>query len=296
MNDALHYDYTTVGHVTVDVLHDGSRQAGGAAFYSALQAARLGLRVQVITRGAEREIEEALDPYREELHLQIQPARRTTTLQTWVYGPSSGSGSERVQRVLAWAGPIRGDVAVNTAILHLAPIARETPASWRGRAAFVGLTPQGLVRQWSQPRGQIRLAVPTGAAARAAMRMAEQCDAVVVSEHERASCAKLIDAANAAGALVAVTAGERPTTIIQPNGRGKVELRVPAVEMPREDLGAGDVFAAAFFVSLADRRDALEAARFANAAAAVRVSGVGAGAVAGLAEVEARVSSVTRTG
>ena len=187
MNVALHYDYTTVGHVTIDVLRDGSRQAGGAAFYSALQAARLGLRAQIVTCGVEREIEDVLAPYRAELHLSIQPARHTTTLHTF------GSGSERVQRVHAWAGPIREDLAIDTAILHLAPVARESPASWRGSAAFVGLTPQGLVREWGALRGRIQIAAPTGASKRLAMMVAAQCDAVVVSEHERASCAALIE-------------------------------------------------------------------------------------------------------
>ncbi len=306
MNGALHYDYTTVGHVTIDVLEDGSRQAGGAAFYSALQAARLGLRAQIVTRGVEREIEDVLAPYRAELHLSIQPARHTTTLHT------SGSGSERVQRVLAWAGPICRELAVHTTILHLAPVARESPAGWRGSAAFVGLTPQGLVREWGGPRGRvggrgeswehvrgkpqglIQIAAPTGVAMRLAMMVAAQCHALVVSEHERASCAALIEAASGAGALVAITAGEQPTTIIQARGGGEAEVQVPAVEMPHDDLGAGDVFAAAFFVSLSRGCDACEAARFANAAAAMRVSGVGAGAIGGLAEIQARVRAVAR--
>jgi len=115
----LHFDYTTVGHVTIDVLEDGSTQPGGAAFYSALQAARLGLSAQIFTRGNEREIEELLQPYRDELELRIQPARQTTTLQT------SGHGESRSQRVLAWAGPIAEDLDFDTSILHLAPVARK---------------------------------------------------------------------------------------------------------------------------------------------------------------------------
>ena len=286
VNGALHYDYTTVGHVTIDVLEDGSRRPGGAAFYSALQAARLGLRVQIITRGVEREIEAALDHYRQELHLHVQPARHTTTLRTF------GSGSKRVQRVLAWAGPIGEEPAVDTSILHLAPIARESPTSWRGQAPFVGLTPQGLVREWGGPRGRIRIAAPTGSAARGAMLVAEQCSAVVVSEHERPSCARLIDRASACGAVVAITAGGQPNTIIRARGGEELDLHVPTVENTRDDLGAGDVFAAAFFVSLSRGLDALDAARFANAAAALRVSRVGAEAIGGLAEIEARVRAV----
>src|ERR1700736_2439574 len=72
------FDYTTVGHVTVDVMPDGSRRPGGTAFYSALQASRLGLRTLVLTRGVASEIEELLEPYRRELQLDIQPAPETT--------------------------------------------------------------------------------------------------------------------------------------------------------------------------------------------------------------------------
>ena len=67
----MRFDYTTVGHVTVDVMADGSRRPGGSAFYSALQAARLGLRARVITRGvAPSEIEELLGALRGELELE----------------------------------------------------------------------------------------------------------------------------------------------------------------------------------------------------------------------------------
>jgi hypothetical protein len=292
----LHFDYTTVGHVTVDVFDDGSRRVGGAAFYSALQAARLGLRALILTRGVAREIEELLEPYRHELELRVFPAAHTTTLRTLGSGPAvgssaaagsghaAGSGPARRQRVLAWAGPIAQDVAVETAILHLAPVARESPGRWRGSAAFVGLTPQGLVREWSGPDAEIGLCQPTHAAA----EVAQTCDAIVVSEHERTSCASLIAAGVAAGAVVAVTAGARPNTILTPDG-ATVQLDVPAVEQPADDIGAGDVFAAAFFVALADGRAPLDAARFANAAAAVRMSGARAGAIGRRAEIDARL-------
>jgi sugar/nucleoside kinase (ribokinase family) len=276
----LHFDYTTVGHVTIDVFDDGSRAPGGAAFYSALQAARLGLRTLIVTRGLEREIEEALAPYSHELELRILPARQTTTLHT------SGQGEERSQRVLAWAGAIAQDLQLDSSILHLAPVARETPSRWRGRAVFVGLTPQGLVRDWSGPRKRIRTCAP----ARSAERVAESCQAIVVSEHERHCCAKLIERAGDAGAVVAVTAGERPNTLLEPGGVS-IELAVPPVADTVEDLGAGDVYAAAFFIALAQGQPALKAARLGNAAAAVRMGARGAGAVGGASEIHARLRS-----
>ncbi|HLM86600.1 MAG TPA: PfkB family carbohydrate kinase [Solirubrobacteraceae bacterium] len=278
MNLDLHCDYTTVGHVTIDVLEDGTRRAGGTAFYSALQAARLGMRALIITRGLAREIEQLLDPYRDELELRILPAQHTTTLQTL------GAGSTRRQRVLAWAGPIAEDLALDTGILHLAPVARETPSRWRGRTSFVGLTPQGLVREWRRAGGEIAV----GAPARSAAVVAERCQAIVVSEHERAGCASLIATAKTAGAVVAVTAGAEPSTILTPDG-ASVELEVPAIEQPGDDLGAGDVFAAAFFVALVEGQPPLQAASFANAAAAVRMRGPDASAIGGRAEIEQRL-------
>jgi hypothetical protein len=277
VNRNLHFDYTTIGHVTIDVLEDRSRQVGGTAFYSALQAARLGLRALILTQGVPAEIEEMLEPYSGELQLKVLPALETTTLQT------VGSGPARSQRVLAWAGPVVQRLRVETSILHLAPVARETPARWHGPAAFVGLTPQGLVRDWPEQGGEIRqLAHVDGG------ELAGECDAIVMSQHERASCARLIDGALAASAVVAVTAEARPTTILMPGGE-TVALGVPPVVDPADDLGAGDVFAAAFFVALADGQAAPEAARLANAAAAVRMQGSGPGAIGERAAIEARL-------
>jgi sugar/nucleoside kinase (ribokinase family) len=284
VNIDLHFDYTTIGHVTIDLLDDGSRRAGGAAFYSALQAARLGLRTAIVTSGVAAEIEELIEPYREELELRILPATETTTLRTF----GSSAGSPRRQRLFVWAGPIAQDLAVDTSILHLAPVARESPTCWRGRAAFVGLTPQGLVREWDGQGGEIAIGEPM----RSLALLAGRCDAIVLSEHERASCASVLEAAVAGGALVAVTAGAGPTTILTP-GCASVELEVPKVEQPVDDLGAGDVFAAAFFVALTEGQSPLEAAGFANAAAAVRMQGVGAGAVGERAAIEARLSTAS---
>ncbi len=84
-----------------------------------------------------------------------------------------------------------------------------------------------------------------------ALALAERCDALVVSEHERASCAQMIAAAGRGGAVVAVTAGPGPNTILLPDG-GMLEADVPAIEEACDDLGAGDVYAAAFFVALAE--------------------------------------------
>jgi sugar/nucleoside kinase (ribokinase family) len=277
------FDYVTVGHVTVDVMAaDGSRRPGGGAFYSALQAARMGLRTLIVTQGSPREIEALMEPHRGELELQILPAPATTTLAT------SGSGTARTQRVLAWAGPISETITVDSGSLHFAPIARETATtSWQGHAKFVGFTPQGLARTWDEG-GEITPA-PMPADQRSLNGLLPQgCSAVVISEHEHATLAPLLAAAAAGGAVLAITAGAGPTTVHLPGGE-VAQVQAPALAHPRDDLGAGDVFAAAFFIALREGLPPAQAAAWGNAAAAIRIEGIGADAIGDRRAIEARV-------
>lgn len=293
------YDYVTVGHVTRDAIEHPDRdtlyRVGGSAFYSALQAARLGLQTLIVTQGVPGEIEELLAPYRDELELRVIPAEHTTTLST------RGTGSKRTQCLLAWAGPIETPLTVSTKILHLAPIARETPRFWEGSADFVGLTPQGLVRSWREDDGPALLQLDTGpllgdiptvppasevlprdisATTLQASLLPERFDAAVIAEHECPDSHELFKAASRHGASIAVTAGARPTTVHVAGGDSVVQTPFPPVTTVSDEIGAGDVFAATFFVSLAEGSAPLEAAVFANAAASARVSGEGPAAIA----------------
>jgi sugar/nucleoside kinase (ribokinase family) len=274
MGSAAGYDYVAVGHVSVDELLDErgghARQPGGGALYSGLQAARLGLRTLILTRGEPEELRALLSPFAGELDLRIAPAEQTTTLET------AGVGSARRQRLRAWAGPIdAAQIPVRSAILHLAPIARETPPRWRAEASLVGLTPQGLVRRWDPETREIAL-VPL-----AASSLPPRCDAIAFSEAERESCGALLGR----GALVAVTAGAGATEVHLRDGE---VVHVPPVAMAhaQDDLGAGDVFAAAFFVALLEGRAPAQAAAFGNAAAAVRIGGRGPEAIGDRATIE----------
>jgi 1D-myo-inositol 3-kinase len=279
LNNALQFDYISVGHVTVDVLEDGSHRPGGTALYGALQASRLGLRTLIVTRGAQSEIEGLLEPWASEFELRVQPAERTTTLAT------SGRGAERNQQLLAWAGPIELDGPLACAILHLAPVAAELPPRWPTGGRLLGLTPQGLARTWPEGGGMVRPSPP----AANALVQAEGAHAIVISEQERDICDELIRRTRAAGALIAVTAGERPATILPPRGE-PLELPVRRIEEPADDLGAGDCYAAALFTGLAEGRSPAQAGELANAAAALRIQGIGPGAVAARAEIEASMA------
>ena len=277
----IQFEYTTVGHVTADVMPDGTRQAGGGAFYSALQASRLGLRTLIVTRGVPSEIRELLAPHAAELEVRVLQSSATTVLAT------SGIGRTRSQRILSWAGAMPDGIDVGGGILHLAPVARECPRSWQGAPAFVGLTAQGLARRWTGLGREVQPASPDGAA----LDVAGDCDAIVLSRQESEVCAELLARGAAGGALVAITSESDPNKLRLPDGR-TAAVPVPALGGPlADDLGAGDVYAAALFVSLANGAGPQEAARFANAAAAVLMLGRGPGATGDRAAVAARLRS-----
>ncbi len=306
------YDYIAVGHVTRDVIEDRAggtvSQPGGGAFYSGLQAARLGLRTLILTQGIPLEIRALLEPFSGELELRVIPTKHTTTLST------RGSGAQRSQRLLAWAGPMVEPLTLDTRILHLAPVARETPTTWHGHARFVGLTPQGLVRRWELGEGVPLVQLDTGSllgdvplsgGGSAALvgdvspvdldpqLLPERFSAAVISEDECKGCHALFAVARRGGAYVAVTAGSRPATIHlpAPAAGSVVQTGVPRVIEMRDDLGAGDVFAAAFFVALSEGSGPLEAATFGNAAAALRIAGVGPGTIGERAQIEAETNA-----
>jgi hypothetical protein len=306
----IRFDYVAVGHITRDVIEHGTGgtlyRPGGSAFYSALQATRLGLRTLIVTQGVPDEIEALLVPYRDELELHVFPASSTTTLST------RGSGANRTQRVLAWAGPIIEPLELDTAILHIAPVARETPVTWGGGADFVGVTPQGLVRDWEQGEGSALMALDAGSllgdiplvppdsevlagdvspVELDPALLPHSFDAAVISEHERPSCRALFATARHHRAHLAVTAGSRPTTVhLASAGAVSVtQTSPPPIVAVRDDIGAGDVFSAAFFIALAGACAPLEAATFANAAAAVRIAGDGPHAIGRREQIEAIV-------
>jgi sugar/nucleoside kinase (ribokinase family) len=157
-------------------------------------------------------------------------------------------------------------------------------------AEFLALTPQGLARDWSASDDRMRSIVPV-----AGEDLAARCQALVLSAHERPSCEGLIRAAVRAGALVAVTDGPSSTAVLGPH-RDELHVPVPSLAHVVDHLGAGDVFAAAFFIALAEGRDAVTAASFATAAAAVRTQGAGPGAIGRREAIEQRWSATAAAG
>jgi sugar/nucleoside kinase (ribokinase family) len=274
-------DYLAVGHVTLDRQPDDSYLPGGTVVFSAVQAARLGLRAGIVTAGKPADFETLLAPFRREVTIDLHPSSHSTIFV------NVGVGAARRQTLPDWAGPLDlGRSLPPARIIHLGPVAREIdldrlpdfPAD-----AFVGATPQGWLRRWDAEGHvyEVALELPASLTAR--------LDALVLSETEARRAQGVIAAVRAGGGLVAITRDAEGCTILDRDG---------AIEVPTapyafvDDTGAGDIFATGFFVALAAGRSPRDAAAFANVAAGLSLAGRGPAAIVGLDAIEAALAQL----
>ncbi|MBU0702270.1 MAG: ribokinase [Chloroflexi bacterium] len=254
-------DYLVIGHVTRDLV-DGTFTIGGTASYAARTAQALGCRVGVVTSaGSDLDLSYALDG----VLVARFPAAATTTFEN-VYTPE---GRRQVLHSLAETlTPTAAPPDWRATIVHLGPVARECDPSLVDALGdgFVGVTPQGWMRRWDQA-GRVSRSRWEGAElwlARAA--------GVVLSEEDVAGDESLIAQYAAQTRALVVTQGAAGCTVYA----GGHSRRFPAPATDEVDpTGAGDVFAAAFFVWLQRSDDPWQAARLANCVAAGSVTRVG---------------------
>lgn len=266
-------DYLVIGHITADLQPDGGYVLGGTALYSALTAARLGARVAVLTRGVfGQEVAgmkiPSLDPYLSEISIIVQDADVPTTFI------NEYRADRRVQVMPHWGGPI--DLKGlpphwhNAKIVHLGPIADEiAPRNCVGLTnQFLGATPQGWMRSWPRSSGgrvnHVPLKLPGS--------LIERLDSVIVSDEEISYTREVVNRVGDRRVSV-MTRGPEGAQVIA--GGQKIEL--PGYNVKVQDLtGAGDVFAAAFFLKASDRTvSAHDAGTYANAVAALSIGEVG---------------------
>ena len=259
-------DYLVVGHVTRDLV-DGAFTIGGTVSYAARTARALGCRVGVVTSASpDLDLSRVLDG----TLIVRYPATTTTTFEN-IY---TAKGRRQVLHGIAetlvpemvpphW----RTATSAVGAIVHLGPVARECdPALVSAFGdAFVGLTPQGWMRRWDQD-GRVSCCHWEEAEP-----LLARADAVVLSEEDVAGDESLVARYAAQTRLLVVTQGAAGCTVYT---RGQARhFPAPAVH-EADPTGAGDVFAAAFFVWLQRGGDPWTAARLANCVAAHSVTRV----------------------
>ncbi len=270
-------ELVTIGHLAIDRLGD-ERALGGAAAYAAVTARRLGLRSAIVTSLSEDfPFWDALDG----IAVLYSESERTTSFEN-LY-----DGERRRQTVRSLAEPIEAKhlegilpyLASDAAILYC-PIVHELVPPFEKLAprGLVGVAPQGLFREWDEA-GDVSLRDWEGGESSLAA-----ADFVCMSEDDAVVPEALAE--DFPGKAFVVTKGARGCRVYS---WGDV-YDFPAVPAREVDpTGAGDVFVAAFLVSLRRGEAVAAAARFAASAAAISVEGFGLGAIPTRAVIEERL-------
>lgn len=263
-------DFVAIGHLTIDRTPEGD-QLGGTVLYAALAAARSGARAAVLTRAnlpaLAPALRDELDAFASEVEIIAQASDDTTTFT------NRDIAGRRSQLLHAWGGEI--DLSGlpplwrSAQAIHIAPVAQEIDARQLLRLSpqLLGCTPQGWMRSWDRDRlGAVRMT-----ALRLPPDVVARIDVMVISSEESVSARDVLDMVGQSG-LAVVTRGEQGVGLIDRGRRVDLEA-FPARVV--ETIGAGDVFAGALISERAERQPVVASARYASAAAALKVTGRG---------------------
>jgi sugar/nucleoside kinase (ribokinase family) len=265
-------DYLVLGHVTQDLTAAGPRP-GGTATFAALTARSLGLRVGVVTAVGQNDSLAALD----EIPVVSTPSENSTTFEN----VNTEQGRQQIlhQRAAPIAYEDVPEAWRNARILHLGPVDQELEVELPGSfsPSLLGITPQGWMRTWKSDGQVLRCEWQK------AESLLPQAGAVVVSREDLGGDDEQIDWMAHQTRLLAVTEGSAGCVLYWHGDRRR--FRAPEVEEV-DATGAGDIFAAAFFVRLLATRDPWEAARFATHLAARSVARAGLDGIPTPTEIE----------
>lgn len=273
-------DYLIIGHLTRDVTPNGFR-LGGTASYASLTARALGLRVGILTA-----CEDCLStPILEQEGIRVVGLRSTET--TTFENIQTPNG--RIQYLHKLAPPI--DLSMvpdpwrNTPIIHLGPIAREVdPMLVRAfPQSFVGLTPQGWMRAWDK-EGRVHFSEWPESSF-----VLQHANAAVLSIEDVQGNESIIEDMASAARVLVVTEGANGARLYW---NGDLRRFRPPHMIEIDPVGAGDIFATAFFARLYKTRDPWEAARFATNLAAYSVQRAGLEGIPTPDEVQACIAEV----
>jgi sugar/nucleoside kinase (ribokinase family) len=268
----------------------GGFRPGGAVSYAAVTARRLGRQPGILTRGnvtglapnttqpiAAAASGPAYGPL-DGIAAHLLPSEVNTVFDNRY----DGSG-QRVQVVESIAGPISPDDIpgdwTHPGLVLLGPVARELTSQWAAifPDALVGVAAQGWLRSWD---AEGHVAQARWHDAEAVLRRA---DVVVLSKEDVRGEQDYIAELATQARLLVVTEGRNGCTVY----RGGTPYPVaPRAAREVDPTGAGDVFAAAFLIRLAETTDVLQAAHFANVVASMSVEATGMAGIPWRSQVE----------
>ena len=276
------FDVCVIGPVARDSNAVGTRelppQPGGAAYYSTMVYAALGLRAAVVTRVAAADEAALLTELRERgVEVFNLPTAVSTSFRN-LYDPVDPDA--RSQRVDAIADPIRvADLPPLAArIWQIGPLTRQEGdldliAHCAQRGGLVAMDVQGFTREVIA--GQVRPAPPAarlGQLGRLAVLKADDAEILgYTGAGEIAAAAARVRDAGVREALV--TYASRGSTIFGPDGR--IEIAAVPPRRHVDPTGCGDTYLAAYMTRRLTTGELRECGDFAAAVASLKIEQVG---------------------
>lgn len=283
-------EFLTIGHVTRDILSDGSFTLGGTATFAAVTAHRLGLASAIVTC-ADAQLLNELPSLLPPVGLAGRASLASTTFSNQYHE------GYRTQYLLARADSLRReDVPAawrNSPIVLLGPLAQELDPTFvtlfpRRPGALIAATPQGWLRRWDE----------TGRVSPTPWTTAEQVlpllDVLILSHDDllpfangnRAEADTILTHWSTQVPLLVATDGRHGATLFQHGSIKRFEA-YPVQEV--DPTGAGDVFAAAFLCHLYQNGNPRAAVNFANCVASFSIEKAGVEGIPTRAMVEERL-------
>ena len=251
-------DYLLIGHVTQDVTPAGMR-LGGTASYASMTARSFGIRVGVVTSCRDDLALPELDG--------IRLIRKSSTNNSTFENIPTPQG--RIQYIRAQAETLTtADVPEawrSAPIVHFGPVAGEIdPAMLESFPHSLRCTtPQGWLRQWDE-NGLVTFYDWQGIDA-----ILKNANIAILSIEDILGNEDIIQEYAGTVPILVVTEGARGARIYWNND---VRFIRPPQEEEIDSVGAGDIFAASFFIRYQQTRDPWEAARVATQIAARSVT------------------------
>lgn len=260
-----HVHYLAIGHIANDLTPEGSK-LGGTVSYSALTARAMGYTPGIVTACGPEAPLGALAG----MPLHQKASAASTTFEN-TYNQGARTQYLRARAALLSIADVPTDW-LRAPIVHVAPLDSELEpdllADFDG--AFVGLTPQGWFREWDES-GRVRARRwPTDADWPRTAPLFGRANAIVFSIEDVGGDWALAERWARVAQVLAVTRGREGCTVFR-RGFGARDFAA-AAQTEVDPTGAGDVFAAAFFVHFYETQDPYAAAVVANHIAGVSVT------------------------
>ena len=254
-------DYLVIGHIVQDITPNGMR-IGGSAAYAALTAKALGLHPGIVTSWSM----ETTSPLLAEIPIVNFPSEVSTTFENIMTPEGRLQYLYKVAPSLGYN--LIPDSWRNTPIIHLGPVAQEVDPTLVRHfpSSFIGVSPQGWLRTWDE-QGRV-----TCSEWPEASFVLQGADAAVLSLEDVDNQESRIEEMAAFCHVLAVTEGKEGSRVYwNGDARRFSALRVTEID----STGAGDIYAAAFFIRLHQTHNPWEAARFATALASYSITRYG---------------------